>query len=133
MKRFQIDLSEEELLSIDRLGSLAGCRTKRDVVMHALSLFRWAAKETMMGRVVCSINETTNSIRQFDSPALSVIAEFRPTPLTAEEVRQLMAGPSLPRGEFAAQAQQPEGVGSVSSILEKTGGTSLGTGIGTST
>jgi hypothetical protein len=125
-KRFQIDLTEEELKSIDRLGALAGLRTKKDVVLNALTLFKWAARETMAGRTVCSIRESSNMIRQLELPALSAIAEASPKEMTTEELRESLSGPSLPRGSFAPQGK---GVGNVSSVLEESSRSGLDRGM----
>ena len=90
-RRFQVDLSEEELTSIERLGSLAGLRTKKEVILNAITLFRWAAKEIMYGRTICSIDEKTQVVKQLELPALSAIVDKRVEPLTEDEIRERMA------------------------------------------
>ena len=99
-RRFQIDLTDEELNSIDRLGSLAGIRTKKDVVLNAITIFRWAAKEALMGRSICSIDETNQTVRQLELPALSVISDKRLEHPTAEQIQQQLSGPKVVRTEF---------------------------------
>jgi hypothetical protein len=128
-KRFQIDLTDEELNSIDRLGSLAGLRTKKEVMLSALTLLKWAARETMMGRMVCSVDETTNAIKQFELPALCAIADSRPIPLTRDEARERLSGPSRPRGEFASEVK---GVIDDKGVLEKGSGRGVFPGLDSS-
>ena len=91
LRRFQVDLSEDELNSIERLGSLAGLRTKKDVILNAITLFRWAAKEIMYGRTICSIDEKTQVVKQLELPALTAIVDKRVEPLTEDEIRDHMA------------------------------------------
>jgi len=102
LRRFQVDLSEDELTSIERLGSLAGLRTKKDVILNAITLFRWAAKEIMYGRTICSIDEKTQVVKQLELPALSAIVEKRVAPMTEDEIRERMASGSRPFSGFNA-------------------------------
>lgn len=87
LKRFQIDLTEDELRSIDRMGSLAGLRTKKDVILNAMTLLRWAAKEIMYGRTICSVDQRTGAVKEVELPALSIIAEKHLVPLSEAEIR----------------------------------------------
>ena len=100
LRRFQVDLSEEELNSIERLGSLAGLRTKKEVILNAITLFRWAAKEIMYGRTICSIDEKTQVVKQLELPALSAILDKRVAPMTEDEIRDRMASGSRPFSGF---------------------------------
>lgn len=75
LRRFQIDLTEDELRSIEHLGAIAGIRTKKDVVLNAITLLRWAARETMYGRSICSIDDRTGATKQVELPALFAVAD----------------------------------------------------------
>lgn len=91
IKRFQIDLTEDELRSIDRLGALAGLRTKKEVVLNAITLLRWAAREIMYGRMVGSINRETGAVKEVELPALSIISEKAIENLSDTEIRNRIA------------------------------------------
>ena len=87
LSRFQMDLTPEELDSIERWSAFAGFRTKRDFFLNAFTLFQWAAKQILLGRSICAINEATGEVRHLEMPGLAVIAaKTRPTVLSMEEV-----------------------------------------------
>ena len=66
-------------------------------------LLQWAAKQVMLGRTICAINESTGEVRHLEMPALTAIAEkSQPTFLTTEQVRQRIAEPVRTLGEFAS-------------------------------
>lgn len=90
-QQFQIDFREDEVRTIDRLGGLTGLQTKKDVIMDALTLFRWAAQEIMHGRTVCSVDERTGEMTPFELSALSRVAEKRAQPLSDEQVEERIA------------------------------------------
>ena len=75
LSRFQLDLSSDELSSIDRWSSLAGFRTKKEFLINAFTLFKWAAQQVLLGRTICAVNEATGEIRHLEMPALAAIAE----------------------------------------------------------
>ncbi len=111
LSRFQLDLTASELDSIERWSSLAGFRTKKEFLLNAFTLFQWAAKQVMLGRTICAINESTGEIRHMEMPALAAIAENYPPPtfLTPEEVRRRAAQPGRPFSEFLATLKEPAG------------------------
>ena len=79
---------------IDRWSALAGFRTKKEFLLNAFTLFQWAAKQVMLGRTICAINERSGEIHHLAMPALAAIADYSmPPPLSAEEVRR--APPNL--------------------------------------
>ena len=81
--RFQVDLTRDELLLIDRLGQLSSLRTKKEVIANAIAFYHWAAKELLLGRTICSIDEATQKVKQYDSPAMSAMSE------SAAKIKQL--------------------------------------------
>lgn len=110
LTRFQMDLSDSELDSIVRWSEFAGFRTKREFFLNAFTLFQWAAKQAILGRSICSVNEATGELRHLEMPALAKIAEHGPpTFLTPEEVRQRLAEPSRPLAEILAELKETVG------------------------
>ncbi len=120
LRRFQIDLTVEELEAIERLGALAGLRTKKDVILNSITLFRWAAKEVLLGREICSLDEKTQSIKQLELPALSAVFEKRVEPLSDAQVREQLASGGRPFSEFRPSASP--GGKSAASILDSRSG-----------
>ena len=111
LSRFQMDLTPAELDSIDRWSAVAGFRTKKDFLLNAFTLFQWAAKQVMLGRTICAMNEATGEVRHLEMPALTAIAENSPpTFLTPEESRRRAALPGRPFAEFLATLKEtPDG------------------------
>ena len=101
LSRFQMDLTPEELDSIERWSAFAGFRTKRDFFLNAFTLFQWAAKQILLGRSICAINEATGEVRHLEMPGLAAIAaKTRPTVLSMEEFDRRSAEPGKPFAEF---------------------------------
>jgi hypothetical protein len=110
LSRFQMDLTPEELDSIERWSAFAGFRTKRDFFLNAFTLFQWAAKQILLGRSICAINEETGEIRHLEMPGLAAIAsKTRPTVLSSEEIRQRAAEPGRPFEEVLATLKGTHG------------------------
>jgi hypothetical protein len=110
LSRFQMDLTPEELDSIERWSAFAGFRTKRDFFLNAFTLFQWAARQVLLGRSICAINEATGEVRHLEMPGLAVIAaKTRPTVLSPEEVGRRTAGPAKPFAEFLATLKETSG------------------------
>jgi hypothetical protein len=111
LSRFQLDLTPAELDSIERWSGFAGFRTKKEFLLNAFTLFQWAAKQVMLGRTICALNESTGEVRHLEMPALAAIAENNPPPsfLTPEEVRRRTAQPGRPFSEFLATLKEPAG------------------------
>lgn len=105
--RFQLDLTPDELDSIGRWSGVAGFRTKKEFLLNAFTLFRWAAKQVMLGRTICAVNEATGEIRHLEMPALSAIADSYPPPalLSPEEVKRRAALPGRPLKEVLADIE----------------------------
>jgi len=135
IRKFQIDLTDDELNAIDRLGTLAGLRTKKEVILNSITLFRWAAKEIMYGRTICSVDEKTQAIRQLELPALSTISDKSPDALTSQQIQDRLSGTSRPFSEFDPTQKNPavKGIANVTSVLGEGRGVGMGEGLGTST
>ena len=54
----------------------AGVTTKRELFNNALSLFEWAAKERMSGRVIASVDPGADKYKEIIVPALEVLAKI---------------------------------------------------------
>jgi hypothetical protein len=97
LARFQLDMSSDELDSIERWSSMAGIRTKKEFLLNAITLFKWAAQQILLGRTICAVNESTGEIRHLEMPALTAIAEYGAPPVvTPQERRRLIAEPAHP-------------------------------------
>jgi hypothetical protein len=72
MPRFQIDVSEKKLLTIEELMRLCELPTKKDLFNNALTLFQWAVSEKLNGHTIASIDERTKKYRELQMPALNV-------------------------------------------------------------
>jgi hypothetical protein len=116
VSRFQMDLTPEELDSIERWTAFAGFRTKRDFFLNALTLFQWAAKQILLGRSICAINEATGEIRHLEMPGLAVIAEKnRASVLNPEEFDRRTAEPGKPFADVIARLKETGGGSDVGS------------------
>ncbi len=74
-KRFQMDVTERELAEIDQIATFAGMKTKKELILNALTLYRWAANELLYGRVVGSMDQSGNKVKQLEMPTLAVFAQ----------------------------------------------------------
>jgi hypothetical protein len=76
-KRLPLDLSEREHTDIESLMVHAGVRTKREMVLNALALYRWAAEQVINGRSVASVSDTDGSICRFEMPGLQGFTQLK--------------------------------------------------------
>jgi hypothetical protein len=109
LSRFQLDLTTEESESIERWSTMAGFRTKKEFLLNAFTMFKWAAQQILLGRTICAMDEVTGEIRHLEMPALSAIREYgTPPPLALEERRRLMAQPghALPEHVFGTGGER---------------------------
>jgi hypothetical protein len=75
MPRFQIDVSEKKLATIEELMRLCDIPTKKDLFNNALTLFQWAVFEKLHGHTIASIDEKTKKYRELQMPALNVAVQ----------------------------------------------------------
>ncbi|MDR3636733.1 MAG: hypothetical protein P4L84_23215 [Isosphaeraceae bacterium] len=105
LARFPLDLTTDELDSMERWSAMAGFRTKTEFVLNAFTMFRWAAQQVLLGRTICAVNEATGEIRHLEMPALAAIASWgTPPPLSAEERYLRIAEPGRPLPEHFFQS-----------------------------
>jgi hypothetical protein len=120
LSRFQMDLTPDELESIERWSAFAGFRTKRDFFLNAFALFQWAAKQILLGRSICAINEATGEVRHLEMPGLAVIAaKTTGSVLSPEELHRRTAEPGKPLAEFLAKLKETSGGEGMGRDLER--------------
>jgi hypothetical protein len=120
LSRFQLDLTPADAESIERWSAFAGFRTKREFLLNAFTLFQWAAKQVMLGRTICAMNEATGEVRQLEMPALATIAEqAKPSFLNPEEVRRATAQSGSPFAEFVATLKESAGGEEIHGDIER--------------
>jgi hypothetical protein len=75
MPRFQIDVSEQKLGTIEELIRLCGLSTKKELFNNALTLFQWAVSEKSAGHTIASIDKSTRKYRELQMPALMEVGK----------------------------------------------------------
>ena len=118
LHRFQMDMTREELLLVDRLGQLAALRTRKEVISNAIAFYHWATKELLMGRTICSIDEATQKVKQYDSHAMSAISEKAASikPLSEEQIEFELKQPSITTKELLAKANGAKNAASIEMV-----------------
>lgn len=69
--RLQIDLSPEQIGLMDRMQDACGIATRKELFNNALSLFDWAITEVQKGRVIASLDESTERYVALHMPTLA--------------------------------------------------------------
>ena len=93
--RIQFEIDETLLKDLASLMEKAGVHTKRELFNNALSLFEWAAKERMSGRVIGSVDPAAERYKEIVVPALEVLAK-----VAAAERQE---APATAAGSYGAQ------------------------------
>ncbi|MEE9275081.1 MAG: hypothetical protein V3V62_07220 [bacterium] len=70
VKRVQIDLDDRKMEELEMLLKDTGVRTRTELFNYALSLLKWAVKETKNGRQIMSIDEKGNTAKELVMPVL---------------------------------------------------------------
>ncbi|MBN9119961.1 MAG: hypothetical protein J0I06_12495 [Planctomycetes bacterium] len=109
-KRLQVDLTEKEHTEMERLAAMAGLKTKREFVVNALTLFRWAANELAAGRHVGSFAPGGGHVKQLEMPCLQPFVQLsdeldRASP-TAEELQARAKRPGIPAEQVLAEMRK---------------------------
>ena len=73
MARLQIELDDNRMAELETLMGEGGVKTKRELFNAALTLLRWAMRERRAGRIVASIDEKTETIKELEMPILSEV------------------------------------------------------------
>jgi hypothetical protein len=71
--RIQLDLPQRQVKELESLMALTGVATRKDFFNGALSLLAWAIREKEKGRIITSLDESTNKYREVIMPMLDYI------------------------------------------------------------
>ena len=69
--RFQFELEKSKAAELDALMKETGVTTKKELINNALTLLKWAVKETKRGHSIASIDEENSRYRELQMPILS--------------------------------------------------------------
>ena len=70
--RIQLDLPQRQVRELESLMALTGVATRKDFFNGALSLMVWAIRERQKGRIIASIDETTDRYKEIIMPMLDL-------------------------------------------------------------
>jgi hypothetical protein len=68
--RIQFELSQEGAKELDDLLRITGVRTKKDLVNNALTLLKWAVKETRNGNMIAAVDDKKQTYKELAMPVL---------------------------------------------------------------
>jgi len=69
--RNQFEMPEDKAKELDVLLKDYGVSTKKELFNNALTLLKWAIKETRSGRYIASVDEKSGKYRELHMPILS--------------------------------------------------------------
>jgi hypothetical protein len=72
--RFQFELPLQKARELEELMRECGVETKKDFINNALSLLKWAVRETKRGNAIASVDEKHGKYRELHMPILSAVA-----------------------------------------------------------
>lgn len=81
---------------------------KKELITNAVTLFRWATKESLSGRTICSRDEMTGEIKQLEMPALTAISDSVPPELSPAERKRRLTEPARPLSEVLSELKEGE-------------------------
>ena len=70
--RMQFELPRDKADELDVLMSETGIGTKKELFNNALTLLKWALKETRRGNTIASIDEKHGKYRELQMPILDI-------------------------------------------------------------
>jgi metal-responsive CopG/Arc/MetJ family transcriptional regulator len=73
MVRIQLDMPDERVKELDALMETTGASTRKELFNNALTLFEWAVKEKKHGRMIASVDEQANHMKELLMPALESV------------------------------------------------------------
>jgi hypothetical protein len=76
--RLQIDLTEQQLKTLEELAKEVGVSTKKELFNNALSILQWAVNQKRHGYIVGSINEADQKYRELAMPILDNVKPAEP-------------------------------------------------------
>jgi len=68
--RIQIEVDENGSQILDSIKRATGVTTYKDIFNNAVTLFEWAIKQRVEGRVIASLDERTKRYKEMTMPAL---------------------------------------------------------------
>ena len=75
--RVQLDVSPEELETIETMLKVCNIATRRDLFNNAMTLFKWAVDEVRKGNIITSYNVDANQYVELRMPTLSHAAKYK--------------------------------------------------------
>jgi hypothetical protein len=86
--RIQVEVDENGSQVLDSIKQATGITTYKDIFNNAITLFEWAIRQRVEGRVIASMDERTNRYKEMTMPALEDAvrraAASKPQYVTAE-------------------------------------------------
>ncbi len=68
--RIQIDIDESGEQVLNNIKQATGLSTYKDIFNNAITLFEWAIRQRVEGRVISSLDERTKRYKEMTMPAL---------------------------------------------------------------
>lgn len=78
LARFQLEISEESLEEIEALVAKTGTSTKKEFINYAITLLKWAIKQSESGNIIASINEKEGRYKELEMPILDHVRPRQP-------------------------------------------------------
>jgi hypothetical protein len=78
--RLNLEISEPEMLSLEKLQARTGISTKKELVHTAISILKWAVNETAAGNQIAAVNVRKSIYRVLVAPSLQYVAEHELEP-----------------------------------------------------
>ena len=69
--RIQFELTKEKADELDGLMKETGVQTKKELFNNALTILKWAVRETKKGNSIASVDEAHRKYRELQMPILS--------------------------------------------------------------
>jgi hypothetical protein len=89
MTRINFEVSEKRLEELDDLKNQLGIKTRVSLFNAALTLFQWAVRERMRGRVIASVDERNDSYKEVEIPEFPPVATPEPE---LQDILELLYG-----------------------------------------
>jgi hypothetical protein len=68
--RIQIDVDDNGIQVLNDIKLATGVSTYKDIFNNAITLFEWAIRQRVGGRVIASLDERTKRYKEMTMPAL---------------------------------------------------------------
>jgi len=72
--RFQFELPAKQAVEIEAMMSECGIETKKEFFNNALTLLKWAIRETKRGHAIAAFDEKADKFRAIHMPILDRVA-----------------------------------------------------------